>query len=170
MMCAKSGVPSTTSSNTNAAKSAKGAGAAQAPTVVKVPVVDYSKEAFVVELLQQNERFEADGKGQRELILRVRVQSESAVRQFGLLVYPFASTFESLGIVNGPKADSVIFASGAPELRNAVADLAAGNYPQTFPGATPARVIRKATMSCSVYTKGCVVVLLPIGDAAVPEH
>ncbi len=73
-----------------------------------------------------------------------------------------------ISIVNGPKADNVIFASGAPELRNAIAFLAEVKYPQTFPDATPARVIRKVTMSCSIYTtKGCVLVLLPIGDAAV---
>ena len=76
----------------------------------------------------------------------------------------------TISIVNGPRADNVIFDSGAAELRNAVATLASAKYPQSFPDETRARVIRKATLSCSVYTKGCVVVLMPIGDAAVPEH
>ncbi len=123
--CAQSGAPS----NASAAKPSNGAGqagTAQTATIVKVtPVTDYSKEPFVVELLEQHERFEADGKGQRELTLRVRVQSESAVRQFGLLVYPFASTFESLEVVYARvrKPDGTVIetpASDVQELDSAV--------------------------------------------------
>jgi tetratricopeptide (TPR) repeat protein len=40
-----------------------------------------------------------DGKGQRELTIRARIQSESAVRELGLLAYAFASSFESLDVV-----------------------------------------------------------------------
>ncbi len=128
VLCAQSGAPPTTSSGTNTAKPANGTGAgtAQTATIVKVtPVADYSKEPFVVELLEQKERFEADGKGQRELTLRVRVQSESAVRQFGLLVYPFASTFESLEVVYARvrKPDGTVIetpASDVQELDSAV--------------------------------------------------
>ena len=47
----------------------------------------YANEPFVVERLQMKVRFEADGKSQRELTTRVRLQSE-AVKQLGLLVYP----------------------------------------------------------------------------------
>jgi tetratricopeptide (TPR) repeat protein len=57
------------------------------------------KEPYVVEFLQNKYRFEADGKGYRDLILRVRVKSENAVRDFGVLVYPFASSFETLNMV-----------------------------------------------------------------------
>ena len=39
------------------------------------------------------------GKGQREVSLRIRVQSESAVREFGLLAYPYMASFESLDVV-----------------------------------------------------------------------
>lgn len=59
----------------------------------------YAKEPYVFELIESDVRFEADGTGQRDLTIRVRIQSESAVRQFGLLVYPFASSFESLDVV-----------------------------------------------------------------------
>ena len=74
-----------------------------------------------------------------------------------------------ISITNNSKADDVTFVSGADELRNATADIAAAKYPQTFPDATPVRIIRKGTLSCSVYMKQCVLVLLPIADAAVPS-
>jgi hypothetical protein len=68
--------------------------------VALAPAPDsYAKEPYVLELVQQNIRFEADGQGVKELTLRARIQSESAVREFGLLVYPFASSFESLDVV-----------------------------------------------------------------------
>ena len=55
--------------------------------------------AYVYDLVQTAVRFELDGKGYRDLILRVRIQSESAVHEFGLLVYSFSSKFESLEVV-----------------------------------------------------------------------
>jgi tetratricopeptide (TPR) repeat protein len=69
------------------------------PEFTKSAAPDYSKEPYVFELVQTNVRFEMDGKGQRELTIRARVQSESAVRELGLLAYPFASSFESLDVV-----------------------------------------------------------------------
>jgi len=63
------------------------------------PVDQYSKEPYVFELIERNVRFEADGKGQHDLTLRVRIQSESAVHEFGLLAYPYASSFETLDVV-----------------------------------------------------------------------
>ena len=78
----------------------------QEPRVSKPPqfvksaaVDDYSKEPYVFDLIQTKARFEADGKVQRETMLRVRIQSESAVRELGLLTYPFASSFETLDVV-----------------------------------------------------------------------
>jgi hypothetical protein len=60
---------------------------------------DYASEPYVIEQLRTSVRYEADGRGQREQILNVRIQSESAVREFGLLVFPFMASFESLDIV-----------------------------------------------------------------------
>jgi tetratricopeptide (TPR) repeat protein len=73
-----------------------------------------------------------------------------------------------LSLVNGPKVDDVTFSSGAEELRNAVADIAAAKYSQSFPDGTSVRVLRKGTLSCSIYTKGCSLILFSIRDAAVP--
>ena len=59
----------------------------------------HSNESYVFEKIERKVSFEPDGKGQRDLTFRVRIQSESAVRQFGLIVYPFASSFESLDVL-----------------------------------------------------------------------
>lgn len=80
------------------------------------------------------------------------------------------STQVVLSLVNGPKVDNVTIASGADELRNAVADIAAAKYPMSFPDDTPVRLLRKGTLSCSIYTKECLLILLPIQDAAVPAN
>jgi len=74
--------------------------ASQSKSATPPPADPYSSEPYVIELLENRARFEADGKGQRELKLRVRIQSESAVREFGLLAYPYASSFESLDVVS----------------------------------------------------------------------
>ncbi|MGC0773167.1 MAG: hypothetical protein WB543_09545, partial [Candidatus Acidiferrum sp.] len=51
----------------------------------KTSTADYSKEPYVFEFIETDVRYEPDGKGQRDLSLRVRIQSESAVHEFGLL-------------------------------------------------------------------------------------
>lgn len=71
-----------------------------------------------------------------------------------------------ISLSNGSNGTDVNFISGAEELRNATADLAAAKYPQSFPDGTPVRIVRRATLSCSVYMKQCVLILLPISAAA----
>lgn len=71
----------------------------QTPAATSANATDYSSEPYVFELIETEVRFEADGKGQRDLSLRVRIQSESAVHEFGLLTYAFASRFETLDVI-----------------------------------------------------------------------
>jgi tetratricopeptide (TPR) repeat protein len=59
----------------------------------------FSDAPYVFETIEKHIRFEADGRGQRDTIFRLRIQSESAVREFGLIVYPYSSSFESLDVV-----------------------------------------------------------------------
>jgi hypothetical protein len=73
-----------------------------------------------------------------------------------------------ISLVNGVKAGEIVFVSGAEELRNSVAALASAKYPQSFPDDTPTRILRKAILSCSIYTPECFLVLMPSPDAAVP--
>jgi uncharacterized protein DUF3857/transglutaminase superfamily protein/tetratricopeptide repeat protein len=73
-----------------------------------------------------------------------------------------------ISLVNGVKTGEIVFVSGAEELRNSVAALASAKYPQSFPDDTPTRILRKAILSCSIYTPECFLVLMPTPDAAVP--
>lgn len=52
-----------------------------------------------VERLSNAVRFEADGKEQRVLSLQVRIQSVSAIKEFGLLEYSYMASFEDIQIV-----------------------------------------------------------------------
>jgi tetratricopeptide (TPR) repeat protein len=61
---------------------------------------NYTGDPYIFELIETQVRFEADGRGQRDLTTRVRIQSESAVREFGLQVYSYASSFESLDVLS----------------------------------------------------------------------
>jgi len=73
-----------------------------------------------------------------------------------------------ISIINGSRVDNVIFVSGAEELRNAIASIAAAKFSQPSPDQTPVRILRKAILSCSIYTKDCFLVLMPVTDASVP--
>jgi tetratricopeptide (TPR) repeat protein len=72
-----------------------------------------------------------------------------------------------ISIINGSRVDNVIFVSGAEELRNAIASIAAAKFSQPSPDETPVRILRKAILSCSIYTKDCFLVLMPVTDASV---
>ena len=80
----------------------------------------YSKEPYVIEVMEHRVRFEADGKGQRDLILRTRIQSDSGVHEFGLLVYPYASSFESLDVVYARvrKPDGAVLETPASDIQD----------------------------------------------------
>jgi tetratricopeptide (TPR) repeat protein len=58
----------------------------------------YSKEAVVIERKETTIRMNADGTGELDLHVVVRVQSEGAAQQFGVLAFGYASANESLEI------------------------------------------------------------------------
>jgi hypothetical protein len=87
------------SSSATMGQTPQSAPAGIATPVSRPPDNPYAKEPYVFEFIQRNLRFEADGKGQMDLTVRARVQSESAVREFGILAYSFASSFENLDMV-----------------------------------------------------------------------
>ncbi len=59
---------------------------------------DYSNEAIVVETETTKVAFENDGTSTRESFSRIRVQSDAGVQQYGLLVFSYQSSSESLDI------------------------------------------------------------------------
>ncbi|HVO80363.1 MAG TPA: DUF3857 domain-containing protein [Terriglobales bacterium] len=62
------------------------------------PARDYSQEGFVVEQLHTSYRFENDGTGKKEILARVKVQSEAGVEQWGQLVFGYNSANERIEI------------------------------------------------------------------------
>jgi hypothetical protein len=60
---------------------------------------DYSAESFVVEKYATDVTYADDGTGERTLMVQVKVQSDAAVRQFGLLEFPYESRNEHLDFV-----------------------------------------------------------------------
>jgi hypothetical protein len=78
--------------------------AGQTPAPISVPVpqkadpLSFSKEAMVIEDLRVQARFENDGKAVYDTSLRAKIQSESAVRNNGLLAFSYFASNESLEI------------------------------------------------------------------------
>src|SRR5918996_476785 len=68
---------------------------AQSPEAAKQNS-DYSQEAVVIEQLKTIYRFERDGTGQREAVLRAKIQSDAGVERFGQLVLGYSSANEKL--------------------------------------------------------------------------
>jgi tetratricopeptide (TPR) repeat protein len=87
---------------------------------------DYSQEAVVVEQVSTTYRFEKDGTGQRELNLRVKVQSDAGVERFGQLVFGYSSANEKLDMdfVRVHKVDGTIVNAAASDIQDLTAPVA----------------------------------------------
>lgn len=77
---------------------------------------DYSQEALILEQVKLQYRFEKDGTGQRDLSVRVRVQSEAGLERFGQLIFPYTSANEKFDVdfirVIKPDGAIINFAAG----------------------------------------------------------
>ena len=69
------------------------------PTVPIAEKADYSGESFVIEKYSTEVTFAADGTGERLITVAVKVQSDAAVRQFGVLEFPYESRNERVDFV-----------------------------------------------------------------------
>src|SRR5580698_1560476 len=112
---------------------------------------EYSQESFVIEQMRSHYRFENDGTGRKETIVRIRVQSEAGVQQWGQLQEGYNSANERVEIayVRVVKADGTVVKAGD----DAVQDLSAPvereapvytDYRQkhiTVPGLRPGEVL-----------------------------
>ncbi|HEX5835350.1 MAG TPA: DUF3857 domain-containing protein [Pyrinomonadaceae bacterium] len=87
---------------------------------------DYSHEAVVVEQLSTAYRFERDGTGQRELSLRVKVQSDAGVERFGQLIFGYSSASEKLDMdfVRVHKADGTVVNAATTDIQDLTAPIA----------------------------------------------
>src|SRR5215468_3272143 len=95
------------------------------PPVKTEQTPDYSQEAVVVEQMKTSYRFEKDGTGQHEMTVRVRVQSEAALSEFGQLVFPYVSANENLVIdyVRVKKTDGSTIAASAGDVQDLTAPI-----------------------------------------------
>jgi tetratricopeptide (TPR) repeat protein len=112
---------------------------------------DYAQESFVIEKMHSSYRFETDGTGRKEVIARIRVQSEAGVQQWGQIQVGYNSANERVEIpyVRVLKEDGTVVKAGD----DAVQDLSAPveheapvytDYRQkhiTVPGLRPGEVL-----------------------------
>lgn len=101
-----------------------GPAAAQAPPskspATSTQPADYSKEAFVIEQSKSRYVFENDGTGRREMSVRVKVQSEGGVQQWGQLVLGYNASTERIEIqfVRVRKADGTVVTAPAEAVQD----------------------------------------------------
>jgi tetratricopeptide (TPR) repeat protein len=86
---------------------------------------DYSQEAYVIERVTTSYRFEKDGTGQREQSLRVKVQSDAGVENFGQLIFNYNSANEKLDIeyVSVSKPDGSVVKAQATAVQDLTAPI-----------------------------------------------
>src|ERR1700683_1514261 len=89
-------------------------------------ISDYSQEPFVIEQYYSTARFESDGTGEQDLSVRIRVQSDAGVQQFGELVFGFNSANEQMDIryVRIRKADGTIVAAKPDAVKEMTSSIA----------------------------------------------
>jgi len=87
-----------------------------ASTAQKQPTENYAQEPFVIEQYYTSARFENDGTSQRDLAVRIQVQSDSGVQQLGELVFGYNSGNEQMEVltVRVHKPDGTVV-NAAPE-------------------------------------------------------
>jgi tetratricopeptide (TPR) repeat protein len=81
-----------------------------APKPKPAPARDYSGEAFVVERVRQNVRFEDDGTSRRTVAFQVRVKTEAGVQAWGLLRFGYDSATQRILLddISVHKADGTV--------------------------------------------------------------
>ncbi|MFZ3217816.1 MAG: DUF3857 domain-containing protein [Candidatus Acidiferrales bacterium] len=87
---------------------------------------DYSQEPFVIEQYYTTARFENDGTGERDLSVRIRVQSDAGVQQLGELVFGYNSANEVMDVhyVRVKKQDGSTVTAAADAVKEMTAAVA----------------------------------------------
>jgi Flp pilus assembly protein TadD len=102
--------------------------AAQSPTkpAPTKPADDYSQQPFVIERYYTAVRFESDGRGERELAVRIKVQSDAGVQQLGELIFGYTSENERLEIksLSVRRMDGSTVAAGPEAVKDLTAAVA----------------------------------------------
>src|SRR5277367_4944701 len=87
---------------------------------------NYSQEPFVIEQYYTTARFENDGTSQRDLAVRIRVQSDAGVQQLGELVFGYNSGNEVMDVrfVRVKKKDGSVVTATADAVKDMTASVA----------------------------------------------
>src|SRR5271169_488492 len=87
---------------------------------------DYSQEPFVIEQYVTTARFENDGTSERNLAVRIHVQSDAGVQQLGELVFGYNSSNEVMDVrfVRAKKKDGSIATASADAIKDMTASVA----------------------------------------------
>lgn len=99
---------------------AQGQIAAEAAAPARPAPGSYPQEAVVIERARTHFRFEADGTGSREFDVRLRIQSEAGVQQYGQLIFGYNSANERLEIaaVSVRKPDGTVVQTPAESVQD----------------------------------------------------
>lgn len=97
----------------------------QTPSASSAQRPDYSQEAFVIERLVRKVQFQNDGTSVSDITMRVRVQSDAGVKNFGLMVFPYQQANETLEIVfvRVRKPDGAVVTTPAENIQDMPADV-----------------------------------------------
>jgi tetratricopeptide (TPR) repeat protein/transglutaminase-like putative cysteine protease len=120
-----------------------------APPTAAANALDYSKESFVIQKYATDVAYQADGTGERLVTVQVKIQSDTAVRQFGVIAFPYESRNEHLDFVyvRVRKPDGTVIAT-----------------PDTDAQDQPAEVTRQAPFYSDIRNKQLPVKSLAVGD------
>ena len=85
----------------------------------------YRNETIVIERSETTYRMHADGTGERDLHVKMRIQSDGAAQQFGVFAFPYASANESpvFKMVRVHKPDGTIVDTPATDAMDMPADV-----------------------------------------------
>ena len=87
---------------------------------------DYSQEPFVIEQYYTTARFENDGTSQRDLAVRIHVQSDAGVQQLGDLIFGYNSGNEQMEVrtVRVHKPDGTVVNASPDSIKEMTASVA----------------------------------------------
>jgi Flp pilus assembly protein TadD len=87
---------------------------------------DYAQEPFLIEKYYSTARFENDGTGERDLNVRIRVQSDAGVQALGELVFGYSEANEKVDVrsVVVHKADGTNMTAGPEAVKEMTAPIA----------------------------------------------
>ena len=87
---------------------------------------DYAQEPFLIEKYYSTARFENDGTGERDLNVRIRIQSEAGLQALGELVFGYSDANEKMDVrsVVVHKADGTNVTAGPDAVKETTAPIA----------------------------------------------